>query len=306
MNIEEKLQEASIRMQKRIKEIESEYSQKFKEFEKEIKDDSDDIEDTTDGSVGGKFKVDIWWKEETTILHIPQFTYNPKFVIVEVPGVKMERKSFSVPEIKTEWVDVVKGHVPDCDFRKIPPKCKMKPVIISEPRVTTRMRDVFFDFPSIFKEKWKLDMPWIDTKFVETKLIYSIPQIAFRDVEVEVEEKTSELNSKVAKNVSKYESEMKLKIQQVLSEEANSIFDPAEEYLMTEREKVRKEFATGISMLKATIKSMKDQKVPENQVSAVAAQLNDLIEQSKNALKKFDNAIDGLIESKEKFMNGIA
>lgn len=301
------------RLKNRLDELQRKYDEKFKKVEKETTDESEEIQDETDGSVGGKFKVEIKMVEQKLSLDLPSITTKSKEIKFHVPEVTVKTKRIVWHEPKIVMRRRKVGEVPEIVCRDVRNslgfmgqecKTRWKPIYFDVPVTEKVKKEIKIDLPEIKMKLQSFDIPWVEITMIQQDIILHLPSVTFKDVEVEVEKESEELQRKTERKIVRLQSDFEAESKQIISEESSFMFDQEIDKLLEQKKTVQNMFNPIIDDMKSKIKSLKGTGATD-EVKNLENQLSDLVEQYKTAINQIGDAIEQLNKQREDLVESI-
>lgn len=302
-------------LKKRLDELQVKYDQKFKEIEDDTKDEAGEIKDEGEGegSVGGKFKIEITSKEERIVLSLPSVTVGTKKMKIKIPSVTMKTKkiSWSVPKIRMVRKQIgVRPEVVCKNVRNslgiMGKECKVryKPIYADVPENVMDRKEIKMDFPEIKMLEQEFTIPSIEFKMMQQEIIFTVPQFTFKDVQVEAKKKSEELEEKTKDKVGEVQAAFEAESTQIISEETSKMFDIEIQKLIKEKENIDNLFKPLINDFKTKIKSLRSSGATDA-AKDLERQLSELVNNYKEAVSQISKAIETLSKQREEIIDSL-
>lgn len=304
---------SNVKLENRLSKLQEKYKEIFEEVERDTIKESEKLEDESDGSIAGKFKIEIEMVEQKISFDLPSITSGYKEIIFSVPEVTMKTKKivWHVPELKMERRKV--GERPEIVCRNVRNsfgimgeecRTRWKPIYSNIPVTEMVKKEIKIDLPKITMKDHSIEVPDVKIEMKRQEVILHLPSITFSDVEVEIKKESKELkrntDNKVARVQMNYEAESK----KIISEECSIIFDLEIDKLLEEEKSLRNIFDPIITDMKNKIKSIKSQGAT-SELKKLEDQLTSLVEQYNIAINQIGDSIEALNEQREELIDSI-
>ncbi|MBV7258859.1 hypothetical protein [Erythrobacter crassostreae] len=288
-------------LQALVKEVGGDLSERMKAITAKYKTRFDDIEDDApdatglDAAISLDFEVEM--KTIAVKLDLPQVTMKLQEWKFDLPQVTMKDKRivFHVPAMRMVKRKV--GEKPEVHGWTI----KWKPIYMHVPEPYMRKNEIVMGIPEVKMgtTSIKLDVPEI--KMQTTELKFDVPQFTLKSISAEA----AEMEDRAKAESESMQSELSAARGEIMGGAREKVVDAS--YLMfsclrtqiqMKRDETSAMFEPGLALMRGALTKLSDAGADDAK-KAATKQLTDLIGKRDAALKKFDAAIDRLIEQEK-------
>ena len=289
-NLQKLIEEVGGDLSKQMQAITTKYKGRFGDI-------ADDTPDTSGPDAALSLDFDVTMKTVSIKLDLPQVTMKLQEWKFDLPQVTMRDKRlvFHVPDVRMVKRKV--GERPEVHGFTI----KWKPIYAHVPEPYMRKVEVVMGIPEMKMgtTSIKLDVPEIKMKTTELK--FDVPQFTLKNISVEadkLEERADAEGKKMESEIASVRSTVLDVGREKVINACHLMFSCLRTQIQTKRDETSAMFEPGIAMIRGSISKLESAGADDAKKTATK-QLKELIKNRDAALKRFDTAIDKLIQQEK-------